>query len=104
MEMKESDRAKSNEGGLLKERIIYINDALSGNYGPHTKTIANDIFRSRKLIYENNKKKMNDEDLKNYLETKVDDYLTRVGAFDQEIPDEVRGLRECGIPQGVQDK
>lgn len=78
MDNREYEKGRTTEGGLPKDRVIYINDALSGLYGPHTKTIANDIFRSRKLIYESNKKKMNDDELKNYLEGKVDDYLTRV--------------------------
>ena len=59
----------------VKDRIVYLNDALSGLYGPKIRMIAQDIYRSRRLIYDAQKRKMNDEQLQASLQMKVDFYM-----------------------------
>lgn len=59
----------------VPERIIYINDALSGLHGGKLKSLAQDIYRSRRAVYENNKRKLDDSNLHDLLEQHADDYM-----------------------------
>ena len=59
---------------MMKDRVVYMNDALSGLYGHKIRMIAQDIYRSRRLVYDSNKRRMDDDQLYVYLESKVDAY------------------------------
>ena len=57
------------------ERIVYINDALSGLHGGKLKSLAQDLYRSRRAVYEHNKRKLDDSNLHDLLEQHADEYM-----------------------------
>lgn len=60
---------------MIKDRIIYLNDALSGIHGSKFRHIAQDIFKSRKAIYDSQRRKWMDSQLQTYLDSKIPEYL-----------------------------
>lgn len=61
--------------GGARDRIVYLNDALSGLHGSKLKNIAQDIYRSRKAIYDGQKKKWAESQHRAYLESKVPEFM-----------------------------
>lgn len=60
---------------MIKDRIVYLNDALSGLHGSKLRNIAQDIYRSRKSIYDSQRRKWMDSQIQSYLESKIPEYL-----------------------------
>lgn len=60
---------------IVRDRIVYLNDALSGLHGSKLRMIAQDIYRARRAVYESQRRKMSDHQLQVYLETKVEDFV-----------------------------
>jgi hypothetical protein len=70
-----STTESSTQNTVIKDRIVYLNDALSGLHGSKLRNIAQDIYRSRKVIYDSQRRKWMDTQLQTYLESKIPEYL-----------------------------
>lgn len=70
-----SNQTQEQSHQLFKDRIVYLNDALSGLHGSKLRNIAQDIYRSRKSIYDSQRRKWMDSQLQTFLEAKIPEYL-----------------------------